>query len=81
MPSRSELPGNLHPKKFAKALRRLGFVIDKTGGRESHQKFIWPPTQKSITLQKDLRKDVLHYLLKEIETYSGITWEEIKKKL
>jgi len=39
------------------------------------------PTQKSVTIIGDLRKDVLHYSLKEIEKISGIDWEQIKEKL
>lgn len=81
MPPLSQLPSDLSRKKFTRALVRLGFFIDKTGGDGSHCKIIWPPTQKSITVQQDLRKDVLYYLLKEIETHSGITWEQIKKEL
>jgi len=81
MPSRSELPGNLSRKKFTKALIRLGFLIDKSGGDGSHYKAIWPKTHKSIVIQKDLRKDVLYYLLKDIEDISGITWGQIKNEL
>jgi predicted RNA binding protein YcfA (HicA-like mRNA interferase family) len=81
MPSRSQLPGNLNRKKFLRALMRLGFEVDLSGGDGSHCKATWPATQKSITIQKDLRKDVLYYLLKDIEKYSGITWEEINKSL
>lgn len=81
MPSLSELPGELKRKKFIRALQRLGFVIDVVGGKGSHYKATWPKTQKSVTIQSELRKDVLYYLLKEIETYSGITWEDIKKQM
>lgn len=81
MPSRSELPGEIKRKKFIKALDRLGFVIDTKGGDGSHFKATWPPTQKSITIQSELRKDVLCYLLKEIEKCSGVTWDDIKKEL
>ncbi len=81
MPPRSELPGELNRNKFLKALRRLGFVIDMTGGDGSHCKVVWPRTGKSITLQQDLRKDVLYYVLKDIEEYSGVEWEQIKKEL
>ena len=81
MPPLSQLPSDLSRKKFTKALARLGFLIDKTGGVGSHLKITWPRTQKSITVQKDLRKDVLYYVLKEIEEYSGMTWEQIKKEL
>jgi len=81
MPSLSELPGEIKRKKFIRALQRLGFIIDKTGGAGSHYKITWPRTQKSVTLQSELRKDVLYYLLKEIERHSGVTWEEIKKEL
>ena len=81
MPSLNELPGEIRRPKFTKALERLGFIIDKKGGNGSHYKIIWPKTQKSIAIQSNLRKDVLYYLLKEIEKYSGITWEDIKKEL
>ncbi len=81
MPSLSELPGEIKRKKFTKALKRLGFVINTKGGDGSHYKALWPRTQKSITIPSKLRKDVLCYILKEIEQYSGITWGEIKKEL
>jgi len=81
MPSRSELPGSLHRNKFTKALRRLGFLIDKSGGDGSHCKVTWPGTQKSITIPQRLDKDVLYYVLKEIEQYSGITWDQIRQEL
>lgn len=80
MPFFSELPGEVKRNKFARALRRLGFLIDKTGGDGSHYKAVWPKTQKSITLPSHLRKDVLNYVLKEIEECSGVTWKEIKNK-
>lgn len=81
MPSLSELPGEIKRKKFARALKRLGFIIDKTGGDGSHYKVIWPITHKSLTLQSKIRKDVLNYVLKEIEEISDITWEDIKREL
>jgi predicted RNA binding protein YcfA (HicA-like mRNA interferase family) len=81
MPSFSNLPGEISRKKFIKALSRLGFSIDKKGGDGSHYKVIWPKTQKAITIQSELRKDVLNYVLKEIEKHSGITWEDIKEEL
>lgn len=76
-----DLPGEIKRDKFARALIRLGFILNEDGGKGSHCKLTWPPTQKSITLQSDLRKDVLRYVLKEIEKLSGITWENIKKEL
>lgn len=81
MPSLSELPGEIKRRKFIRALKRLGFNIDKTGGDGSHYKATWPKTQKSITIQSKLRKDVLYYLLKEIEEYSDVNWEDIKNEL
>ena len=81
MPSLSDLPGDISREKFIKALRRLGFVIDKKGGDGSHYKAIWPRSQKSIIIQSKLRKDVLYRVLKEIEKHSGITWDEIKEEL
>jgi len=80
MPSLSNLPGEIKRKKFIRALKRLGFIINETGGDGSHYKATWK-TQKSITIQSKLRKDVLCYLLKEIEQISNITWGDIKKEL
>lgn len=51
------------------------------GGKGNHVKILWPPTQKSVTVSDDLQKDVLYYLLGEIENISLITWGQIKKKL
>lgn len=81
MPSLSQLPGEIKIGKFTKALERLGFSIDKTGGKGSHCKITWPKTQKSITIQSDVRNDVLYYILKQIEEYSGVTWNDIQKYL
>lgn len=81
MPSLSELPGEIKRKKFIGALKRLGFIVNESGGDGSHYKATWPKTQKAITIQSKLRKDVLYYLLKEIEKQSGITWNDIRKEL
>lgn len=81
MPSRSELPGEIKRRKFIKALTRVGFLIDVTGGAGSHYKAVWPRNQKSVTIPSELRKDVLQYVLKAIEEVSGVTWETIRAKL
>ena len=81
MSSRSEPPGEIKRKKFVRALIRLGFEIDKSGGDGSHYLATWKKTQKSITIQCKLRKDVLYYLVKEIERYTDLTWDDIKKEL
>jgi predicted RNA binding protein YcfA (HicA-like mRNA interferase family) len=81
MPPRSELPGSVHRSSFLRALKRLGFEINETGGNGSHCKATWPKTQRCVTIQQRIDKDVLYYLLKEIETHSGVTWDEIKKEL
>lgn len=81
MPSRSELPGFLPRKKFIKALERLGFEVNLVGGKGNHVKLIWPRTQKTITVPSGLENYALYYVLKEIEKYSGVTWEDIKNEL
>ncbi|MDO8469793.1 MAG: type II toxin-antitoxin system HicA family toxin [bacterium] len=81
MPPHSELPGELKRRKLIKALRRLGFLIDERGGDGSHYKTTWPPTQKSVTIPQKLPKEVLSYVLKEIERYSGVTWDDIRRQL
>jgi hypothetical protein len=80
MPSRSELPGKINRKKFIKALLRLDFIISKAGGKGNHYKIECPNSGKIITIQSDLRKDVLYYILNDIEKYCGITWDSIKNE-
>lgn len=55
MPPLSLLPNNINRKKFVNALKRLGFLVDMSGGKGSHYKITWPKTQKSITIQKNWR--------------------------
>jgi predicted RNA binding protein YcfA (HicA-like mRNA interferase family) len=81
MPSPSDLPGEIKRKRFVKALEKCGFIINKVGGNGSHYKAIWPRNNKSVTIQQNLPKPVLRYLLKEIEVCTGITWDEIKENL
>ena len=81
MPSPNDLPGEIKRAKFIKALERCGFEINKVGGNGSHYKAIWPRNQKSVTIQQDLPKQVLRYVLKEIEICSGVTWDQINAKL
>jgi len=84
MPPLSELPGDLQRKKFLKALRRVGFLIDESGGDGSHVMANWPPTNKSVTIpHRMIPKQALKYILKEIETVTmgRISWEQIKQEL
>ncbi len=83
MPSHSQLPGEIKRKKLIKALKRLGFEISTKGGSGDYIKITWPPTQKIVTIQRYVRKDVLYYLLKQIKeiTNGQITWKDIKKEL
>lgn len=80
MPSLSELPSDLNREKFTKSLNKLGFEIDKRGGNGSHYKIVCP-NQKIVIVQHKLHKHMLMTVLKEIERYSGVTWDQIKKKL
>jgi predicted RNA binding protein YcfA (HicA-like mRNA interferase family) len=77
MPSRSQLPDDLKQKKFIKALKRLGFEVSVRGGKGSHCKVTWVQSQKSVTIPSHIRKDVLYYVVKELEAISGVTWEDI----
>jgi len=83
MPSRSQLPGEIKRKRFTRALERLGFETSTKGSNGDYVKVTWPQTQKVITVQRYVRKDVLYYLLKEIKemTNGKITWKDIKEKL
>jgi hypothetical protein len=55
--------------------------VNLAGGKGSHIKIIWPATQKMIVIPAGLEKHVLYYVLKEIETCSGVTWEKIREAL
>jgi hypothetical protein len=83
MPPRSELPSKIDREKFIRILQRFGFEISKKGGKGAHYKTTWPGTQKSTIVQNDLRKDVLYYLIDQIEkiTEGEVTWEKIKKEI
>ena len=81
MPSHSDLPGTIKRKKLIKALKRFDFSIDKSGGEGSHYKISCPGTNKIITIPKRIDKDVLYYLIKDIEKYSNVKWEDIQNKL
>lgn len=48
MPSRSELPGELRQKKFLKALKKVGFVINKRGGSGSHYDVKWKDLKRFL---------------------------------
>ncbi len=80
MPSRSELLGTISRSKFCNALTRLGFAISTKGGRGDHFKATWH-NQKSITIPGRLDRDVLYYVVKEIEKATGVTWEQIKSEM
>jgi predicted RNA binding protein YcfA (HicA-like mRNA interferase family) len=81
MPSLSELPDNISRDKLSKALERLGFSISKKGGKGSHIKATCLTTQKSITIPSKLSKNVLSYVIKEIEKCSNVNWDDINKYL
>jgi predicted RNA binding protein YcfA (HicA-like mRNA interferase family) len=80
MPPLEGLPGNINAEKIIRALRRLGFIIDTKGGKGSHVKAIWT-NEKFVTIQRKLFKVALKELLKEIESVSGLTWDDIRKEL
>ncbi len=79
MPSLSELPSKISRDKFTKALCDLGFEISKKGGKGNHYKATYIANQKCIIIPSDLHKQVLYYLLKEIEKQTNITWSDIQK--
>lgn len=84
MPPLSQLPGTIPRQKFLKALERVGFLIDVSGGDGSHVMANWPLTNKSVTIAHQMiPKQALKYILKEIETVTlgRVTWEKIQEKL
>lgn len=80
MSPHEKVPSDLNAKKVIRALKRLGFSIDERGGKGSHVKATWT-NQKAITIQKKLHKNAMRGLLAEIESISGLTWEDIKEEI
>ncbi|PIS07456.1 hypothetical protein COT78_03545 [Candidatus Berkelbacteria bacterium CG10_big_fil_rev_8_21_14_0_10_43_13] len=74
MPSLSEIPDGINRTKFLKALGRLGFKVNTIGGKGSHVKVEYK-NGKTITVPDKIHKQTLYYILKEIESYSGVTWD------
>jgi len=52
MPSLSQLPGNINRKKFLRALVRLGFEVNLSGGKGDHQKLIGQPPKNVSRFKK-----------------------------
>ena len=75
------MPGGIKRRKLTRALEKLGFEISTRGGNGSHFKATHIQSQKCVIIQEDLRKDVLHYVLKQIEEISGVTWDDISNML
>ena len=79
MPALSELQ-DVTRKQLLRALSRLGFRINHSGGKGSHCKATWR-NEKCVTIPDFKNKVQSKYLLKEIEEISGVTWENIKEEL
>lgn len=61
------LPSDVSQGRLAKAFEKVGFIIDYTGGKGSHCKLIDPKSQKFITLQSKIWKQVLKDKLQQAE--------------
>lgn len=81
MPSLCELPDDLSRVRLCRAIAKLGFEISSSGGKGSHTKATHTKTQKCVIIPSPLPKHRLKYVLREIEQYSGVTWDDVKEKL
>jgi uncharacterized protein (DUF779 family) len=61
------LPSDISQKRLAKAFEKAGFIIDVSGGKGGHYKLIDPKSNKFITLQSNIFKQVLRDKLKQAE--------------
>lgn len=80
MSPHEKIPSDLGAERIIRALVRLGFVLDRKGGKGSHVKLTWR-NEKFVTVQYHLHKTALKELLKEVENISGLTWAEIKEEI
>ncbi|MBN1585001.1 type II toxin-antitoxin system HicA family toxin [Candidatus Uhrbacteria bacterium] len=81
MPPLSELPSDLSREKLIRALVRLGFVVDRTGGKGSHCKLVWPKSGKAVTVLCHLHKHACKYVIEQAMVISGLEWEIIDREL
>lgn len=61
------LPSDVSQQRLAKAFKKVGFVIDYSGGKGGHYKLIDPKSGRFITLQSKIWKLVLKDKLKQAE--------------
>ena len=64
------LPSDISQKRLAKAFEKAGFILDVSGGKGGHYKLTCPKTNKFITLQSKIWKQVLKDKLKQAEELS-----------
>ena len=79
MSPHDRVPGELKPEKIAKAMLRLGFRLENSGGKGSHMKLVWR-NEKMIIIQRNLHRGAILGLSKEIKNISGLTWDDIKEE-
>ena len=79
MPALSQLM-DIKRKRLLKALVRLGFRVEPSGGKGDHYKVIYR-NEKAVIIDDFDSKMKLKYIVEEIEEISGITWEDIKREL
>lgn len=63
------LPSDISQKRFTKALQKVGFIINYSGGKGGHYKATCPRTKKFLTIQSKLYKHVLKDKLKQVEEW------------
>lgn len=81
MPPLSQIKDGLTQKQICKALVRLGFYIDYTGGNGSHALAEWPKNGKCLTIPYHMNKHVVRYICKQMEEISDCTWDELRSQL
>lgn len=57
----------------------MGWEADESAGNGSHIKMTWPRNGKSFPIRHKFSKVLLSVMLKQVEEYSGITWDDIDK--
>lgn len=71
---------NMTQKKWVKACKRLGLIVDKKKGKGSHYRIINPASGRPQTLPADCHKFISIEIYKSLLEW-GFTEEEIDKAI
>ncbi|PIQ79205.1 MAG: hypothetical protein CO042_03805 [Parcubacteria group bacterium CG_4_9_14_0_2_um_filter_41_8] len=67
-----DIPSDCSQKRFLKACKKAGLIIDYYGGKGSHAKAIDPKTNQFITVQNKLHRIIIKEKIKILNAWGYI---------